>query len=278
MKINYGEAIGNTFRFSFSFKRWFPFFIVNVIFFLLALGLTIPNMEAFITMMTTNTFASGGLLIVQYIAAMAALFVVWALLLIYISAAIVHQSHKEKEVKKSWQVARKKFWSFLASLIVITLITLVISVALSLIPFIGPFLGNIASIIISIMFFFAFPAIVLKNQGFHDGLKDSYDIFKKNVLRVILIWIVIILINWVIAFVFAIPLMGVFLTAFTDLLVVGTFSATSVVSLIAAIQNNLAFIVIAGVIAIAGMSITQVFQLKAQTEFYKQFRKKKLPF
>ena len=45
MKINFGDGFGKAFRFAFSFKRWFPFFIVNTVFFLIFLGLTIPNLE-----------------------------------------------------------------------------------------------------------------------------------------------------------------------------------------------------------------------------------------
>ncbi|MFH1978574.1 MAG: hypothetical protein ABIJ92_04585 [Candidatus Aenigmatarchaeota archaeon] len=270
--LNYGDALEKGFKFGFSPRRWLPFFILHLVFFLVAFGLAATNLESILSVITEAAinplalFSLGG-----FIVSLVFLFAVWTLLNLYLTIALIHQSDKEKEVSKSWSVGYSKFLPGLGLVILISIISMIFSTIAGAIPFAGPVLSTIVSVIISILFFFSLQSLVIKKNGILNSLKDSYHIVTKSPLRVILIWIIITLLVLVILFIFSLPLLGAIALALGPAAMMGGSEA----ELFKALQSGSVSIIIGAIIMLLGISITQTFTIKTQTEFYKQFKKKK---
>lgn len=277
MRIEIGKALRESLKFGFSVKRWFPIFLVHIIVFLIFVGLTISNLETFIEVFlaasTDTAYSFAGL--TEYISYMYILEIIWVLVLIYTHVAILHQSNKEKEFRKSWTVAKNKYFIALAATIVITLISYIVIFVLSSI---SPSLGIIASIILGMIFFFVLPAVVIKNFGFVNAIKESYNIFKTNVFKVFVMLVVMSILSMIIGFIFLLPFIFIFSSIFAEYLLLGTITSTTLVSLLGSIETNLVSLLASGIIFIVGLSIAQTFSLKFQAVLYKQFKKRIIGF
>jgi len=270
MKIDFGKVLRESLHFGFDPKRWLQLFVLNTVFFFILLGITLPNLSVF---MQGISESAGLFSFIGYTVYIMIVCVVWWLLLLFMSGAIIHQSDKGKNIKSSYSVAKEKFFSLLGASVIIIALSLIVSLVGVLGP-VGSVLNMILSIILGLIFFFTLPAIVLKKQSFIDGIKDSYDIFMKNKLYVLAILIIIALIEIFILFIFMIPAFYLFFSIFVGLFTV----SPSMSDIVAALNNNIVMVIVTALISIVGFSISQAFVFSALTGFYKQFRKKLIPF
>jgi hypothetical protein len=196
-------------------------------------------------------------------------FAVWSLIRLWISGAVIHQSVKPKEFSQSWSVAKSRYFSLLAVTIIVGLIATVVSIV--------PYIGWVLSIIVGLMFFFIRPAVVAKKLSFDNSLRDSYHIFRKKPLTVLLIWLAITIISVIMLFIFFMPLLMTVLNTIAPLLF--QMSSTAVVSLVmVSLMENIGLLVLGGEVFLIGNAITEAFRLKAETDFYLMFKKGKKVF
>ncbi|MBU0898890.1 MAG: hypothetical protein KKB03_03040 [Nanoarchaeota archaeon] len=259
MSLEHGKILKKSLKFAIQPKRWLPFFILDLIFLSVGIFYTLLNVSIIsnIFAAATGSLASLGALM-QFGFVLILLFTVWVLVKIWLQTSIIHQSYKEKDYNKSFRIGLKKYPSVLAAVIVIGLISGLIGMI--------PFIGSILSIIIGLMFFFTLPIIVVKNKGFSEALNASLKIFKKKAFDVFIIWLLLAIISMAIATIFALPLLILFINVFVA---AGTLSSEAVFPyIIQMAQAYLPIVVLGSIILLMGMSITSVFSLKAQTEFY----------
>jgi len=107
--VKYEEALSKALKFCIHPKRWLPFFIVDLAFFSLGIWFVLSNLSVVISVMlavSTSPFAIVSVL--GYVAILAAGFIIWMLLRLWIQGAVVHQSYKEKQIKKSFGIACRR--------------------------------------------------------------------------------------------------------------------------------------------------------------------------
>jgi len=266
--VSYGDILLNALKFSIQPKRWLPFFLVDTVFLLFGIAYFLSNASYFINMVASVQSNPATFLSLFNIAIIAFMgLIVWALLKLYISGAIIHQSVKPKELGKSWEVARKRYLSLLAVSIIMTGLTAVVNFV--------PYIGWVFAIILGLMFFFVRAAVVAKTLNFDNSIRDSYHIFRNRVGTVFLIWLAVLLISLLITTIFLIPTIVIAWNIIAPLIF--QVSSPSVASLIlSSLLDNIWSILIGIEIVLVGMAISNVFKLKAETDFYLRFKKKRL--
>jgi hypothetical protein len=273
--VDYGGAIKKGFKFGFTPKRWLPFFVLDIIFISSLLAITLSSLEViFSSIINAGADPLAILSLLGYGAAVIAGFVIWGLIRIWVQGAVIHQSYKEKEFDKSWGVAYKKYLSILAAIIIIGIIASIVSTVVGLIPYIGWALSIIASIVISLAFFFVLQEVIVNNKGFYQSIKNSYYTFKRKPFEVFIAWLLIAILTIIIVGIFSIPAVALLFSVFLGSLITG--AVPSIETVIPLLQTYLLPLIITGVIFVIGLAISQTFALKAQTELYLQLRKKKL--
>ena len=268
--VDFGKTVANALRFSIDPKRWLPIFALDAVFGLAFLSYIITNIYALTSIMGAATsgleVASGIIGVGLTVLAMG---IIWFLIRLFISGALIHQSMKPKEIRKSCDVAVKWFIHlFLASVIVS-----ILSVIVSWVPAVGWLL----SIIIGIIFFFAMPAVVAGKQGFVEALRDSYRLFRYKFSDVFISWLLVVVITIIIIFLFMIPAsMAAASVLFPSL--EGLSAGTAGEEVLAILVANGWSLVPAGLVFLVGVAITTAFSINATTNFYLQLKKKHVIF
>jgi len=272
MKIDYPKIMSKAFHFSYQPKRWIPFFFLDAIFGFFALFIFLNSSDAIMDIVTNSmaqpSDVGSTMLILNGMLYAGIVFVLWALVRIWISGAIIHQSHKEKESNKSWNISKNK----LLPMIIATFLTSVIGMIGGFIPTVG----WVVSLVLGWMFMFIIQAIIIDNLDSVESIKKSYHIFTKSPFDIFIIWLLVLIVSLSITFVFALPLIGSFIGSVVTMAVAESASTESLAFLTLALQENLLMSVGLGLVALVGISISSIFSLKAQTEFYLQATKKRL--
>jgi len=264
--VDYGKVLSKSLKFAFSPRRWLQFFILDLIFFSILFAAFFNSLTEIVAMIVSMSTAPATVL--SFMGLLAGLFIViaiYGLLKLWITGAIIRQSYKENEkMKKTFMFSKSRYLSLLASSIIVGIIVVIVS----MIPFIGAFLAIIASWV----FFFFIQSVVISKYNFHKSISNSYNIFVKKPLHVIIMWIIVTIISAIIAIVFALPIVvEVFalVGGFSGLL-----SATGMSMALVYLMNNVHILFILALIYLIGNSIATTFQLKAGAEFYLELNKK----
>lgn len=270
--IDYGKAIKKGLDFGVKPKRWLQFFFMDLAFFTLALAVILPNlfdMSSFLSgAVDAMGFAMTGLWLYLMV-----IFAVWMLVRMWFTGAIVEQSHKGKDrIIDTYKVSCRKYIHIILAMVIVTIV----------VGGLGSiyYVGWIISIFLGLVFFFVIQGIIVSKLNFWKTIVNSYNIFRKYPLHVFLAWLLITIVTMVVYLVFSIPAMVLFFWLVGSLapLYAGAaqpIPADIMVSMMQAFQANIPALIVVGIIALAGLAISQTFSLKAQTEFYLQMKKKK---
>lgn len=267
MKIDYADALKKSLGFCLHPKRWLPFFILDVAFFSVTLAVIMANVPFFLYFLAglEDTALMGPAMNLFF--SVIGLFVIWVLLGIWIGGAVIHQSNKEHEFKKSWAVSFHKYLSMLG----VSALTAVIAFLVSVVPYVG----WLVSIVVGIALFFGLQSVIVKGNGFIKAIEDSWHIFKRQPFKVFVMWISVSAITLLILGIFAIPLLAMIFGIIVQAAAGGGVISTAMfMNLIFAIENQLTMLVVSIVVFLIGFAIARTFSLKAQTEFYNQIKKK----
>lgn len=270
--VDYGKALSKGLRFGINPKRWLQFFILDLVFLSIGLAIFLPNLsEVLPVVMGYSQDLAGALSMAGFVVSIMVVFVVWMLVRLWLTGAVVHQSYKEKDkISKSFNVAGRKYLHILIAIIIVT----IIAGGVSMIPYVG----WLISFVVSWIFFFVLQGIIVSNMGFWRSIENSYKIFRNKPLQVFLAWLLIAIVTVVIYTIFSIPAMFLFFGIFASLgpMFMGAQPMPSevIASLNQVLQTNMPTLIVVVIIALIGLAISQVFALKAQTEFYLQLKKR----
>lgn len=267
MSADFGKIFGKALRYAFSFDRMLPFFVVDL--------MLIVSMLVFINSLVNAMLYFGGDFSSLPLAGQASvgsflstlsvfiiIFIVLALVQLFLSGAIADNARlsygkKEQHITSSFAIVKKRYWSIVGA----TILTGLISFAVNIIPYIG----WLISFIVPWFFIFIIQAVIISNKGAVDALKDSYKLFMKNKLDVIIFWLLLAIIGFAI---FLIALLPIGIILLPIILSAKTLSA------MALIESSMPLILICCVIFSAFLAYMNVFQEAARTFFYLGVKKK----
>jgi hypothetical protein len=255
-EINWAGHIKPSLRFSIIPKRFLPFLFSDLAAVLVVMMMAVGNASIMELAITGQALPAEA---VSFLATSVVIFGLWMVVNIWITGAVIHQTRKPGEYKKSWSVGFKSLPNLLLALIIIT----VVAFAASSVPYVGTFL----SFIIAMMFLFVNHYIVLDTRGFWKSIVSSVMTFRKKLPSVFMAWLFTIVISGVIVGLFTVPLVLYLFAMGADY--------TEAASLDALLTADAPALYAVGFLLMAGITISRVFTLKYLTEIYLQFKRKK---
>ncbi len=265
--VDYGKVLSGALRFGVEPKRWLPIFAIDALFVMAVLSNMVSNASAFVDIINAPVegFAVAAS-VVNMLVFLFSLFVLWLLVRLFVVGALLQQSVKPKEYRKSCDVARERYISIVGISVLVGLASYVTGLV--------PYIGWLISIVIGIIFFYSMPAVIVGKKPFIEAMRESYRLFRDRFPEVLLSWILISVISGVIAVVFMIP---VFMISFNllipELMLMGEGSTG--MEFFTVILNAGWSLLPGIVVALAGVAISTALGLNAQANFYAQIRKKK---
>ena len=221
MAINWGEPLVKGLKFGIHPRRWLPFFTVDLVFLAIFVAVIMNNLPVITTAIAMAAAAPAS--VASYLGMFAGFIVlgiIWALAKLWVTGAIIHQSFKEKDqLKKSFIVSRNLY----IPLFIATLITVIVGIGENMVPYIGWLIG----IIFSLIFFFVQPGVIIRKMGPVETIRDSWKIFRKNPLKVFVMWLLITIIVGIIILIFLMPAIAVILGGVLPLLGQGSEAAVA---------------------------------------------------
>jgi hypothetical protein len=261
-KADIGKSIGTAISCGASLKRIFPFFLVNLVF-LVVIAAFFDNAVSFMSSVVMKTISFADVMtIVPAVLSISVVSIVLFFVTVYFEAGLADNARnfwlrKEVSFRKSLKSIKPTYVSLVGATILVVLISMILNFI--------PFVGWILAIIVSWLFLFVMPAVVISKNDAVGGLEDSYKIFMKNKLRTFAFWLVLIVISGVFSILAFVPLFIAALPA---------FAAVPAVGFIAALKANFALLIVGGVISSFLLGYVKVFSESAKTFYYIQSKKK----
>ncbi len=252
MAVNFEAAVGRAWKFATNIDR----LAAQSVMFIVALSLIFLPVVFLVRSLTASPIqiiglAASGIGIFLSI-------IIGILILIFSCLFFTHNYANQKSLSKSADFAKSRYLRFLAAMIIVGLITGIVSAA--------PILGIIFAIIAAIVFFFIHQAIAVSDKHLSDAFSLSYNIAKKNILAIIITFIISAVIALVVIAIFAIPFLLVFL---------GSMLSMTKTQFVPMLMANMPLFLITGIIIVIGAAFATLLTIGIKTDVYMQIRKKK---
>jgi len=264
--IDYIKPIKKGILFALTPKRLLPMLALDIFFFALFIIFVFSNLPNFISALlvvvvdpTSASALIGDILFPIFLFLF--LLVVWGLLRLMITGVMIHQSYRETTYRKSFNLVINRYPSLLLASIMITIVTGILNVI--------PYVGGILSLIAGIAFFFYMQFVILEKTGGIEALESSFSYFRRTPLEIFFMWILITLISLMIGLLFSIPLFLMIWPSISSLFAQSMNSNIVMASIILVLLKNSYILAIGGSLSAVGLSVSTVFSLKSQTEYYK---------
>ena len=198
MKIKWVDALKKGFRFSVNPRFWLPVFVCDFVFFIIGLLFVLYKETEIITVMNAiNTGPAGMASAGGVLSSLTFIFAAWVLIRLWIQGALIRLSQKENNYIDSFKFSFSRYHHLLAATLIIGLFSFVVGLV--------PYLGTLFSFVISIIFFFVYPGIIIKKLGFWPALQDSYNMLMKHVRKfridmketLFRVWLIILIVSLV---------------------------------------------------------------------------------
>ncbi len=252
MAVDFESAVSRGWRFARSLER----IGVLMMFYIVAALLVIVPILFIYKTMTVGAFNVASML--QSFVGLLLAIIFAGLIVLYGTLAFIHNYANQKSLNKSFDYASKKYLRFLGAASIVGLVGAIAGAV--------PVLGVVFSIVVSMIFFFVQQEVAVRGSTISKSLTNSYDMFKKSWLQILIALIITVCIGLVLLIVFAIPLLlVVFATIFLP--------ATAGAPIAPAITANLGLYALAGLIFIFGLALTVLFTTGIKTDVYMQLRK-----
>lgn len=254
-------------------RRFFPFFILYLLFFISALVFTNSILQVLPSIILLQ-FTEMEITVVMF--NMIALLLIFLMLIgvdIWFTGALVYDLYKNKGFDAGLRYSKKFYLKiiFLSSIIFIFVI---------LSGLFGGF-GIIIRLLVDWAFMFSLAAIIIKGDDVQLALTRSYNIVRKNLVKtfgfLIFAYFIVFLILVLCMFLVTISLYPLFLnltetlTTITDF---QTISSQQLLEIIALIPRSYPSFIISSIIASLFLSFTTVFIHVSRTYFFLSFKKK----
>jgi hypothetical protein len=266
--VNFGDALRKGLGFCIEPKRWLPLLILDTAALAVVLATLLGSMSVITeTFINAQNDPLGMASLSGYFIGIMLLGIVWYIVRMWIMGSLIHQSLRPREIKAGYMLSLSRLHKVIATVLIVAFISGLAGAV--------PYVGLIFSLVLSWAFFFIFQGIIIDNLGIVSTLKNSWLIFRKSPFDVFVAWLLIAVISALIMGLFALPLMSVlFGLIFSSIMASGSMAPGVGALLTVYLQNNLAELVALGAIALVGLELSQAFAIKAQTEFYLQFKRK----
>ena len=267
------KSISEGLKFFISIKRILPYLILHLVTFYVLM-----NFFGEILRLIINPTAFGPFLVslLIYIPS----FIILGLIKLWISGAIIDQAKyykKKRRLIKSFKHSTSRFLTMVCALIIFAVIAAIVS---SL-----PYIGSLLSILLGLIFFYLYPAIIIDNKSCIDSFKWSWKIFKKRPVETFATWILIIIIGSIITIIFALPLISYLLGNLVDIFqtidptgINETMSETIFrEEIIPTIVNSVRSVYFLPYLFVFcfGLAIQEVFSVGAQARLYINLKRKR---
>ena len=261
------KSVSEGFGFAVSVKRIIPYLIIDLI-----IIFSLINVARNLIDLTTSSASPFSFLL--SIGILIPIFIIIGLLNIWINGAIIDQARyypREKSLSKSFEYSASRYLTMLATAILAGIIT-----AIAASP---PYIGSLISFVVSLIFFYLYPAIIIDKKKCIDSFKKSFKTFMMFPLETFVTWVLIVIISFIIIGVFLLPLIFYFAVEFASTLrVMGptfdrTLIATKIIPRIGSMIRSPYIIPYIFIFAV-GLAFSSVFYVGTQARLYMNFRKR----
>ncbi|MBL7160560.1 MAG: hypothetical protein ISS93_01775 [Candidatus Aenigmarchaeota archaeon] len=159
--VKYLEALKKGIVFGVNPVRWGPVFALDAVFFVLLVNLVF-----------------GAVSLQGLLGGAAVLAVIWFLLRVWVTGALIHQTWRESETGKSWRVPYQRYLSILLVMIIVIFINIIVGMV--------PLINMLLIILVGVAVFFSLQAVVIRKRNSVDALRESYSLFRKRMDRIVL--------------------------------------------------------------------------------------------
>ncbi len=275
--VNFVKAIKAGFAFAFNIHNFLLYFVILLIEMGILAGMAIVGASYVASVLATGSLANLSALITVLIPTFIGLIIV-GLIDLLLEGAFIYRFKTGKSINKSISYSLSRFLTMILVAIVIIAITFGILtivnafalVSVSLAPAVS-IVSMLVSIIIALVFLFAYQEVILAKSGVVKTLKNSWAIFKSDWINILVTIIIVGIIGAAIVIIAAIPL----IIAVVGLSVGNFATITDLSSLVAVILQNIGPLAITGVIVIVGLTITKLLSIGVLTHVYSQIKKLK---
>ena len=263
------KSVSEGFRFAISAKRIIPYLIIDLI-----IIFTLINVAR--NLMGLVTGSTGPFDFLLSLGILIPIFIVIGLVGIWINGAIIDQARyypRERSLGKSFKHSTSRYLTMLATAILAGIITAIVSSP--------PYIGSLLSFVVSLMFFYLYPAIIIDKKRCIDSFKQTFKTFMMFPLETFVTWILIVIITFIILGVFLLPLIFYFAMGFVSSLralgpiVDRTLITKEIIPRIGSMIRSPYIIPYIFIFSI-GLAFCSVFYVGTQARLYMNFRKREV--
>lgn len=276
--MSLGEVVSKSLKETLSLKRVLPFFLLYSIFSTCSLILFMPILSVSPYLFSLK-YSSNHLAVVAI--NLLAIFIVFLLVVLvdlWFSGALIFDVWKKKGFDKGLEYSKKRYPNLLA-------LGIIFAIFGAILYFLGE-IGSLVQLLITWLFIFALPAIIVKKDSFDLAIARSFHVVKKNFLRTFVFFLLIVAFTYF--FIFASAFLSFFFAApiiskFVYLLrVISTtsysISQPELIQMVGLLMENYSFFFVIGFIISLFYAFSRVFALTAETYYFLELTKKKLMY
>ena len=187
------KSLSEGFKFAFSIKRIIPYLVI----YLIAFYALIDFVRRLSLLITETTGISSFL---TAFGVYIPLFIIIALVQLWIKGAIIDQARfyqKKRKLSKSFEYAASRYLTMFCASILYGIIAFIVSLP--------RYLGGLFALVVSLVFFFLYPAIIIDKRKCTDAFKKSFWTFMHFPLETFVTWLLVMVIYSIITLIFALP-------------------------------------------------------------------------
>ena len=250
MKVNFGAAIKNGWRFALNPKRLILEAVSLALAIILILVTLVDVVGKISATQTTNI-----LTIAQFGTNFIISLIVISLYFAFLHGTFVHNYSDQRSISKSAGVVKSRYLKLIFAIIPITILSVAFNIIFDGLIFPGAEVGSVLGIIIGLLFYFVYQEVIIDKKGALGALQGSYKIFRNNMFAVALTLVISLAV--VIALIVAFVVLVLISVAFGSTLSVILASGVLIVS---------------GIIFFIGLAIAILMTLGIQTDVYLQLK------
>jgi hypothetical protein len=204
------------------------------------------------------------------------LFIIIVLVNLWIKGAMIDQAKfypRRRPLNKSFEYSTSRYFTILAAAILFTFINFVVSQP--------PYIGYLLSFVVSLMFFYLYPAIIIDKKDCIESFKRSFNVFVNFPLETFVTWLLVVVISFIVLGIFLLPLLLYFAVGFVSVFQLmkptldRTLITTKVIPMIGQMIRSPYIIPLILIFAV-GLAFVSVFMIGTQSRLYINFKKREV--
>jgi len=263
------KSVSEGFTFAISVKRIIPYLIINLL-----IIFSLINVARNVMGLVTGGTGPFGLLLSLGI--LIPILIIIGLAGIWVNGAIIDQAKyypRKRPLDKSFGVSTSRYWTMFVTAILAGIINFIVSFP--------PYIGYLLSFVVTLIFFYLYPAIIIDEKGCIDSFKRSFKTFMMFPLETFVTWLLTVIISLIIIGIFLLPLIFYFAASFVSILplmrgtVDETLIRTEIIPMLGEIIRS-PYIIPYIIIFAIGLAFISVFYVGTQARLYMNFRKREV--